>query len=208
MPASVLLGILGISLGLSLWMRPWRLLQQTGLITPLLACLVLLPWFWALPHLHEMPLQLQLSGAVLATLCLGWPLAIPTLLLVGQIANLITPQPWHDSLVQSFYLGVLPATLALGLGAALRRWLPLHPFVYILGRGFFGSALCLFVSRLAMALLERPVLDVDLSLFLVAEWLMAWGDAFLTGLLTAILVAFRPQWLATWSDPLYLHKPH
>jgi uncharacterized membrane protein len=202
----VLLALLGLSLALSLSLRPWRLLAQSGLITPLLACLVLLPWFWALPHLHGMPLRLQLSGAVLATLCLGWPLAIPTLLLVGQIANLLAPQPWRESLVESFYLGVLPATLALGLGAALRRWLPMNPFVYILGRGFLGSALCLFLSRLAMAMFERPELSVSLSLFLVAEWLMAWGDAFLTGLMTAILVAFRPQWLATWSDPLYLHR--
>lgn len=36
---------------------------------------------------------------------------------------------------------------------------------------------------------------------------MSWGDGFVTGMLTAIFVAFRPQWLATWSDPLYLSKP-
>ena len=58
MPAVLLLALLGLSLALSLWMRPWRLLRQTGLITPLLACLVLLPWFWALPHWPEMPLRL------------------------------------------------------------------------------------------------------------------------------------------------------
>jgi hypothetical protein len=32
--------------------------------------------------------------------------------------------------------------LALGFGLALRRWLPHHLFVFILGRGFFGTALC------------------------------------------------------------------
>jgi uncharacterized membrane protein len=36
---------------------------------------------------------------------------------------------------------------------------------------------------------------------------MAWGDAFLTGMLTAIFVAFKPQWLLTWSDAHYLRKP-
>jgi uncharacterized membrane protein len=36
---------------------------------------------------------------------------------------------------------------------------------------------------------------------------MAWGDAFVTGMLTAIFVAFKPAWLATWSDRLYLRKP-
>ena len=31
-----------------------------------------------------------------------------------------------------------------------------------------------------------------------------WGDAFLTGLMTAVLVTVKPPWLATWSDRLYL----
>ena len=32
-------------------------------------------------------------------------------------------------------------------------------------------------------------------------------SAFMTGMLAAIFVAFKPQWLATWSDQLYLRKP-
>lgn len=207
MPAALVFALLLLSLALALALRPWRLLQQAALLTPLLACLVVLPWFWALPRLHAMPLQLQLSGAVLATLCLGWPLAVPTLVLVALIADVLAPQPWTEMLGQAFYLGILPATLALGLGALLRRCLPTHPFVYILGRGFLGAALCMFAARLAMTLLEHPAPNVGTGLSLVAQWLMAWGDAFLTGLISAILVAFRPQCLATWSDPLYLNPP-
>ena len=43
------------------------------------------------------------------------------------------------------------------------------------------------------------------QLSLVARWLMAWGDAVVTGMLCAVFVAFKPGWLATWSDDLYLH---
>jgi len=60
----------------SLWLKPWRMLVGTELLTPLLATLVLLPWLWALPNLHHMPLQLHWSGAPLVTLMLGWPLAV------------------------------------------------------------------------------------------------------------------------------------
>jgi uncharacterized membrane protein len=42
---------------------------------------------------------------------------------------------------------------------------------------------------------------------MVGRWLLAWGDGFITGMMAAIFVAFRPQWLATWSDSLYLKKP-
>jgi uncharacterized membrane protein len=41
---------------------------------------------------------------------------------------------------------------------------------------------------------------------MLARLLSAFGDAFITGMLTAIFVAFRPQWLATYADHLYL-KP-
>ena len=41
----------------------------------------------------------------------------------------------------------------------------------------------------------------------LARWLMAWGDGFVTGMLAAIFVAFKPEWLATWSDQLYLKRP-
>lgn len=39
---------------------------------------------------------------------------------------------------------------------------------------------------------------------LVGRWLAAWGDAWLCGIVAAIAVAFRPHWLATYTDKLYL----
>jgi uncharacterized membrane protein len=198
---------IALSLALSVWLRPWRQLAQAALWTPLLASLVVLPWFWALPRLHAMPLQLQLSGAVLVLLCLGWPLAVWVLLLVGVASDWLAPQPMGALVQDLFFLGWLPATLALGLGALVRRWLPPHPFVYILGRGFLGTALCLFVARALEIWLTQPSALIDTGFPLVAQWLMAWGDAFLTGLVTAIGVAFKPGWLATWSDRLYLQPP-
>jgi uncharacterized membrane protein len=199
--------LIGIGLAAAVLMRPWRQLAQPGLWTPLLAALVLLPWLWALPRLQAMPLQLQLSGAVLVLLCLGWPLAVWVMLAVSLISDWLAPQAWDAQVHELFFLGILPATLALGLGAALRRWLPHHPFIYILGRGFLGTALCLFAARALQTLTGAPQPEVGTGLSLVAQWLMAWGDAFLTGLVTAILVAFRPEWLATWSDRLYLQPP-
>ena len=199
--------LIAMGLAAALSMRPWRQLQQAALWTPLLAALVLLPWLWALPRLHAMPLQLQLSGAVLVLLCLGWPLAVWVLLAVSLLADGLAPQDLQAQVRDFFFLAYLPATLALGLGAALRRWLPHHPFIYILGRGFLGTVLCLFAARALQTLSGDPHEAVSTSLSLVAQWLMAWGDAFLTGLMAAILVAFRPQWLATWSDRLYLQAP-
>ena len=188
----------------SLWMRPWRMLAATELLTPLLASLVLLPWLWALPSLHHMPLQLQWSGAPLVTLMLGWPLAVLTLMGVGILTHLISAMPIETAASLTVWQGLLPATFVLLLGAALRRWVSHHPFVYVLGRGFLGSVVCIFSASMLAQWTGHELPNISSGLSAIGFWLMAWGDAFITGMMCAIFVAFKPQWLATWSDSLYL----
>jgi len=188
----------------SLWLKPWRMLVGTELLTPLLATLVLLPWLWALPSLHQMPLQLHWSGAPLVTLMLGWPLAVLTLVVVGITTTFISATSVDTAAALIVWQGLLPATFALLLGAALRRWVSHHPFVYVLGRGFLGSVLCIFAASLLAQWTGHELPNVSSGLSVIAFWLMAWGDAFITGMMCAIFVAFKPYWLATWSDNLYL----
>lgn len=211
--------LIAVALAMSLWLRPWRMLSRQALekegpsepsplVTPLLATLVVLPWLWALPTLHRMPLQLQWSGACLVVLMLGWPLAIPALAAVGGIAAMLSPSlDWADAVGTIAWQGVVPATLALALGAVIRRLIGTQPFVYVLGRAFLGTAVCLFLANVLGQWSGHSLPGIEGDLSLVARWLMAWGDAFVTGMLTAIFVAFKPEWLATWSDRLYLRKP-
>ena len=213
-------------LALALLLRPWRMLgaqrplaheshgAPCALWTPLLACLVFLPWLWALPTLTRMPLQLQWSGACLVLLMLGWPLAVPVLLAVGLIAGLVSPGlGWDEALGLAVWQGVVPATLALLLGWLMRRLITTRAFtgarifVYVLGRGFLGTALCIFLAGTLSQSAGHMLPGVGEQLSLVARWLMAWGDAVITGMLCAVFVAFKPEWLATWSDDLYLPKP-
>jgi hypothetical protein len=103
---------------------------------------------------------------------------------------------------------VAPATFAMLLGALVRRLLGEHLFVYILGRGFLTTVICLFLSgALAQWAGMRLGHGSDEFSSMVARWLLAWGDGFFTGMWTAIFVAFKPSWLATWSDRLYLRRP-
>ncbi len=210
----------------AIFMQPWRLLtsqrplvhethgRPAALWTPLLATLAILPWVWALPTLHHMPLQLQWSGACLVLLMLGWPLAVPALLAVGAIAALVSPGlSWADALGLAVWQGIVPATLALLLGWLMRRLIATRAFmgarifVYVLGRGFLGTALCIFLAGTLSQWAGHVLPGVGEQLSLVARWLMAWGDAVITGMLCAVFVAFKPEWLATWSDDLYLPPP-
>jgi uncharacterized membrane protein len=196
-----------LSLAIALWLRPWRMMIGARLLGPALATLVLLPWIWALPELHPMPLSLRWSGACLVLLMLGWPLAVPVLLAVALIAGFIGGLGPTGMLALAVWQGLLPATFALGLGAAVRRWLPRNPFTYILVRAFIGTVLCAFAASW-LARLDVPMLPsaatIDALGSNVALWLMAWGDGIVTAMLTAVFVAYRPEWLATWSDRHYL----
>ncbi|GAB4399440.1 MAG: energy-coupling factor ABC transporter permease [Rhodoferax sp.] len=201
------LALLLPALALALSLRPWRMLRGATRLTPLMAALTVMPWLWALPSLHQMPLQLQGSGACLLTLILGWPLAVPVLCAVGALAWWIAPLSGAQALDLTVWLGLVPATLALGVGAVLRRWIGPHLFVYVLGRAFLGTAASVFAAGVLAQASGHGLPGISDDLVTVAHWLAAWGDAFLTGMAVAIMVAYKPEWLATWSDRLYLRKP-
>jgi uncharacterized membrane protein len=193
-----------VALGVALGLRPWRAVGDSGPPWPWLAWAIVLPAFWGADRFVAMPVAQPLSGVCLLVLLMGWPLAmlalVPVALLTAGMAGLDAA----DALHRAVWLGVVPGTLALLIGLGLRRWLPHHLFVYILGRGFFATAIATAAAGALSSWLHTTpggLVEDDLML---GRWLAAWGDAWLCGMITAIFVAFRPQWLATYTDRLYL----
>ncbi len=200
----MLLGLGAVALALAL--RPWRAVAGGTLPWPALAWWLLMPVLWSADRLSAVPVLQPLAGSCLLMLMLGWPLAVLMLVPVAAATMLVGGLSPLEALDRGVWLGVVPVTLAMFIGAALRRWLPHHLFVYILGRGFFATALAVAAAgALAAGLQAAPVglSEQDLRL---ARWLFAWADAFITGMLVAIFVAFRPQWLATYADRIYLPR--
>jgi len=196
-----------VALVAALAFRPWAVLRDPALRNAWVAALVLLSCLWAAQALLPQALPAQFSGACLLVLMFGWPLAVPTITAVAAAGTWLGGGTWEQALLGAAWQGVLPGTLALALGMATRRWLPKHLFVYILGRGFLVTALAMSAAA-ALGLHWMPQApSADLPGLLMAGWLIGWGEAFLTGALTAIFVAFRPEWLLTYSDRRYLPPP-
>lgn len=200
----LLLATTGLLLALAL--RPWRALAGTTPPWPALAWWAVLPLLWSLDALTHMPLLQPLSGVCVLLLMLGWPLTVLMLVPVTAVIALLADVSALDALHRSVWLGLVPATLAMLLGAGVRRWLPKHLFVYILGRGFFATALAVAGAGWLAAVLFGVPTTLSLADVLLARGMAASGDAFLTGMMVAICVAFRPQWLATYTDKLYLPR--
>jgi uncharacterized membrane protein len=194
------------ALAVALALRPWRQLRGAPIWHPWLACLVLLPWVWAAQRVMPGGVAVQLSGACLMVLMLGWPLTVLSLVPIAALGAWLGGIGWAEALDHLAWNGIVAATLALLIGLATRRWLPHHPFVFILGRGFIVTALAMMAAGSMSAFVFPAPQATEIGSVLLGHWLMAWGEAFSTGMLVAIFVAFRPQWLATWSDSRYLPK--
>jgi len=196
----------GGAVAMALALRPWRGLGRTLPPWPALAWWLLMPALWSADRLSAVAVLQPLAGSCLLMLMLGWPLAVLLLVPVAAATMLVGGLTPGEALDRGVWLGVVPVTLSMLMGAGLRRWLPHHLFVYILGRGFFATALAVAAAGAVAAGLQTAPVGLSEADLLVARWLFAWGDAFITGMLVAIFVAFRPEWLATYADRIYLPR--
>lgn len=188
----------------ALLMRPWRAARPEGPPWAWLAWWSALPLVWGTDRYVSIMVVQPMSGAVLLMLMAGWPLAVLALVPVALATWGLADLTLFEALHRLVWLGLVPVTLAVILGAAVRRWLPNQLFVYILGRGFFVTLISLALTGWLAMLVDGVPEGLQVEDLMIGRWLAAWGDAFLTGMIVAIFVAFRPEWLATYSDRLYL----
>lgn len=193
------------TVAIALATRPWRALPPQGPPWIWIVAWALLPWLWSADHLARAAALQPLSGASLLVLLAGWPLSVLALAAAAAASVAGGLLPAAVALQRLLWLGLVPATLALAVGALVRRWLPRHLFVYIFARGFFGTLLAASAAG-APVLWQPAAAGLSADDLLLGRWLTAWGEAIVTGMLVSIFVAFRPHWLATYSDALYLPR--
>ncbi len=155
-------------------------------------------------------IQFHLVGAAISFSMLGFAGALWAMSMVVVLYALVSmgiDGIWMAPL--NILVAVLPALVTAKLILWLaRRFLPHHLFVYIFANGFFAGALSMLVSSLAIC----TALHLSLHYDAVSVWtaifpvyfLLMWAEAFLTGLFTAIFVAFAPNLLYTYEDQIYL----
>jgi uncharacterized membrane protein len=210
-----LLVLAGASGGLRALTAPARLNAALGSIL----ALVLL---WTLQARVNGPVAVQMAGVGLAVLMFGLRGALLLLAFATALNGFITASgiglmpltasfdPGHGA--TQFMLGcALPAMVLRCITAAVQRWLPNHLFVYLLGHGFFATGLATaagltvtaFWLNAAQLVPSHPLFNDILPVVL----LLASGEAFLIGMLSAIFVMYRPQWMLSFEDWRYLPRP-
>ena len=193
-----------VAVTLALLARPWRMVPSNAAAWSWVLLGAVIPVSWGLDLASGATLVRPLSLAPLLVLLCGWPLTILALLPIGALSAVGYGLSFPDALDRFAWLGLAPATAALFVGAATRRWLPNHLFVYLLARAWIGTFVACLAPLWFLSGLPTELVVLSTNDRLLGAALYAYGEATLTATLIAALVLSRPNLVATYSDRLYL----
>ncbi len=186
----------------------WRKLADDGLLHPYFATTVIVMVAWTLKAGVEVGLGFHFIGATLLTLMFGWRLALVATL-VALLGSYISLGGELQVFAANLLLkGAVPVLVSHALLCLAQRRLPHHIFVYIFVNGFFGAALAVLAQAAGVSLVLVTTGAYD-GAYLVSDYLaftplMMFGEAWITGMLVAIFVSYRPELLSTFDDRSYL----
>jgi uncharacterized membrane protein len=169
-----------------------------------------LPVLWRAQAAGLHGVDLHLLGVALVTLMLG-----PWLAAVAVTAACLFNTFWRDALWANLGIDALLMLLPVATMQAVlwctRRFLPRNIFVFNLGVGmvgvFIASAAALALQALALIAVLPGDAAARVADALPYGVLLMWGEGLTSGLLVAVLTAYRPQWIASFDDAVYLRPP-
>jgi uncharacterized membrane protein len=200
--------VLAVVLGWTLWAAPWRVVRMPNVLNLMLAACVLVLGFWQIKAGIRPGLNLHILGATLLTLLFGPWFALLGLLLVLLLVTAWDGGSWHAYALNALLMGVVPVMVSWTIYRLASRFLPAHLFIYIFVNGFISAGLTVALTGVAatfaLAELGAYTLTDLMHTYLPYYLLMAWSEAVTTGMLITVLVVYRPLWVATFDDKLYI----
>lgn len=189
---------------------PWKRLGQSSTLNLWLGTAVLLMITWTMKAAVQPGLSLHLVGATAATLMFGPQLAIACLSLALAGIAIDGAISWAAYPLNLLTMVALPVMVADRLFRWVDARLPNNYFIYIFIDAFLGAGLSVIVlGSTATALLAAagayPVAQLT-SEYLPFFMLLAFSEAWLTGMALTLMVVFKPEWVATFDDRRYLAR--
>lgn len=185
---------------------PWKLLEKPTVFSAWCALIILLTIVWRFRINVSNDLSLHILGLSLFPLMFGRTLANLGLSLTVIAYTALFNGLWSNLGLNLLLLATIPTWFSDLILRAIQRFLPHHLFVYIFGNGFFGSMVVLSLSGLCSMAVHMfwagpsgPTTDAIAYMLL-----LAWGETFMVGFLVTIFAVYRPDWLLTFDDNIYL----
>ncbi|WP_233880999.1 energy-coupling factor ABC transporter permease [Paraburkholderia flagellata] len=210
LPLWVAIGALVVTVGLlalALWRNPFKRLQDATLQHVWLAIVVAISVLWASNAWLEDGTVLHLLGATLVVTLFDWGLALVAMGVVVGLAALIFDAPWEGVALTFLIFGAFPVAISALLQRACTAWLPRNLFMFIVGQGFVSPAIAVSAAAY-LALGTHVALNGGSAITVPAGYafsvfLLASGEAWFTGMATALIAVYRPTWVTTYDVRRY-----
>jgi uncharacterized membrane protein len=142
------------------------------------------------------------------TLLHGWHLAVTAGALVLAVMSYLGLAEWSLFGPNLLCMTIVPALFTAWLHERVHARLPHNYFVYFFVTTFLGSALAFNLAGLARVGLMALSGTLDVG-HVGAEYfailpLMSFGEAIVNGTLVGMAVVYRPKWVMSFDDRLYL----
>ena len=194
-------------LGLIVLRAYWPLFTDPKDLNVFLGACLTVFLLWRIKAGVQPGLSLHLLGATALTLMFRPLLAMFAIAIVAAAVALWTGQ-YSAFAANWLIMGAFPVTVSWLVHRAVSRWLPPHLFVYFFLNAFANGAISMLAVGAAAALVSSGIglyrIEYLLNDYLPFYLLMAWGEAFTTGALVTLMVVWKPEWIATFSDQRYL----
>lgn len=187
---------------------PWRNMMDNVHQNVWLGAVVVLTVLWSLKAGVKPGLNFHLLGATVATLMFGRQLAILALSLVLAFVTYNSQLSWTAYGLNALIMVVWPALISHNIWVQVERRLPANFFIYIFVICFFGAAVTVMLTgslaTLVLYLTDAYSADHLLSQYLPYFILLAFSEAFLSGMTMTVMVVYRPAWVSSFDDDRYL----
>lgn len=186
---------------------PWRALQGPA-ANAWLGAVVLVMVVWLLKGGFKPGVSFHLLGVSVLALMMGPWLALVAVgvVLLGLVMD--GQGEWLAIGMNFMVSGVVPVALTSLVLRIAQHSLPRNLFVYVFANAFMAGGAAYAAANMTGMLLMGAVgsypWDYLLEDVLPFQFLFSWSEAFTTGLVMAVLVVYRPEWVASFDDALYL----
>jgi len=201
-------GLLAMVLAWATRNAPWRWLLDPRHLNALCGGIVVLTLAWHMRASAHPGLEMHLLGATLMTLVGGARLALIALTTVLVATTLNGDAAWTQLGTNAIVTVLVPVGTSAMVLRFVERHLPPNFFVYIFVGAFLGAGLsALLAGAAATALLlisGSYAFDTVTVEFAPYFLLLAFSEAWLTGILMTALVIYRPEYVSTFDDARYL----
>ncbi|MBT8440766.1 MAG: energy-coupling factor ABC transporter permease [Gammaproteobacteria bacterium] len=187
---------------------PWINFRDAGFQHVFFGSCVAAFFLWLLRAgiVPEIPIHLLCLTTL--TLMFGAPLAIIAAATLSIAMCLAGIETWQSLPLAFLAYGVVPVFISWAMFVASRRYLPPNPFIYIFVCAFFGAAASMLAAVVVNSALlvgsdQVSLVQLQESYLLILPLLM-FPEAFINGMLVTGLVAFKPNWIPSFDDRIYL----